>query len=79
MKYRISIETEASGKQWFYPQKRVFFIWVYFYEKLSPHYCETIRYDSLESAKRFVEVEKEIILEKKQKKIIQKEIYNSKY
>jgi hypothetical protein len=68
MKYRIIIETERSGKQWFYPQRKIlFFYWDYFDEDEGYH--------TAEEAQQIIKNDIYRKQAKHEKKIIKREVY----
>jgi hypothetical protein len=77
MKYRIIIETEASGKKWYYVQKRFL---IYFYRYLSEvrdmsmSLCR-VGFSTLEEAKEYIQYNVDNDYQKQQSKIIKREIY----
>jgi hypothetical protein len=75
-KYRIKIETEASGTKWYYAQKRVMFVfWVYLTEVKDITYnAYRIGWHSLEEAEKHIQKEIEYDNKIKLKKIVKSEI-----
>jgi hypothetical protein len=67
MKYRIIIETEKSGKKWYYVQQRFLF---YFWTHLNGVCCST-----LEQAQEYLQYYVDDDYQKQQSKIIKREIY----
>jgi hypothetical protein len=67
MKYRIIIETEASGKKWYYIQQRFL---IYFWMHLNGFYFST-----LEEAQECLQYHVDDDYQKQQSKIIKREIY----
>jgi len=75
MKYRIVIETEASGKKWYYVQKRhLFYFWCYLKEirDITMHPYK-IGWRSLEEAENHIQTDIKNEYVNNQKKIIKRE------
>ena len=75
--YRIKIETELSGKKWYYVQKRVMFVfWVYLTEVKDMSICDSrIGWATLEGAEKHLRKDIEYRKKLKEKKIIKNEIH----
>ena len=74
MNYRIIIETEASGKKWYYAQRRyLLFFWCYLhkFEDISTH--GKIGWHSLEKAEAHIQSDINSRYENNQKKIVKRE------
>lgn len=73
MNYRIIIETEASGKKWYYAQRRyLLFFWCYLkYEDISTD--GKIGWHLLENAEAHIEYDVNSRYENNQKKIVKRE------
>ena len=78
MDYRIVIETEASGKKWYYVQKRyLIFFWDYLKEiKDMSMYAHKIGWNTLEEAEKHIESDINYIHAQNQKKIVNREYIN---
>jgi len=77
MKYRIIIETEKSGKKWYYVQQRfLFYFWISFTEvrDMSMH-LQKIGFSTLNQAQEYLQYHLDNDYQKQQSKIIKKEIY----
>jgi len=77
MKYRIIIETELSGKKWYYIQKRfLIYFWSYLSEvrdiSMSLY---RVGFSTLEEAKECIQYHIDDDYKEQQRKIIKKEIY----
>jgi len=74
-KYRIVIETEASGKKWYYVQKRYLtFFWEYLSEVRDMSMCAyRIGWNTLEEAEKHIESDINSIHTENQKKIVNRE------
>ena len=77
MKYRIVIETEASGKKWYYVQKRFLtYFWRYLLEVRDMSVSlYRIDFSTLEQAKEYLQYNVDNDYQKQQSKIIKREIY----
>ena len=77
MKYRIVIETEASGKKWYYVQKRFLtFFWTYLSEVMDMSMSlYRISFSNLEEAQKYLHYHKKNDYKNSQRKIIKREIY----
>lgn len=78
MNYRIIIETERSGKQWFYVQERVsLYFWTYVREVRDiSMYAYKVRWETLEAAEKYIQEDVNSRYEQSQRKIIKKEVLN---
>jgi hypothetical protein len=78
MSYRIVMETERSGKQWFYVQKTfMVYFWVYLREVRDMSMCAyRIGWETLEEAESYLQREVNYQYKKSQQKIISREILN---
>jgi hypothetical protein len=77
MKYRIIIETETSGKKWYYIQENfLFFFWRYLSEirDMSMSLCR-VGFSTLEEAQKYLQYNIDNDYKKQQSKIIKREIY----
>ncbi len=76
MNYRIKIETEESGKKWYYVQYRFFFFfWLYHREVRDITYHRyKVAFNSLEDAKSLIQNDINEKYSESQKKIVKKEI-----
>jgi len=77
MKYRIIIETEKSGKKWYYVQQRfLFYFWMDLYEvrNMSMN-LEKISFSTLKEAQEYLQYHLDNDYQKQQSKIIKREIY----
>lgn len=75
MKYRIVIETELSGKKWYYVQKKILgYFWVYLstIRGIDGH-SYRISFLTLEQAQNHLQSEIDYRYEKEQQKIIKRE------
>mgnify|MGYP003429903275 CR=1 FL=1 len=74
-RYRIIIETEASGKKWYYVQKRYMFLfWCYLTEVRDiTMYTYKIGWESLEEAEMHIKLDMNTTYENEQKKIVKRE------
>jgi len=74
-KYRIVIETEASGKKWYYVQKRYLtFFWKYLSEVRDMSMCaHRISCNTLEEAEMHIESDINFFYSQNQKKIVKRE------
>jgi hypothetical protein len=77
MKYRIVIETEASGKKWYYVQKRFLnYFWRYLSEvrdiSMSLY---RVGFSTLEEAEEYLQFDVDNDYQKQQRKIIKQETY----
>jgi len=75
MKYRIVIETEASGKKWYYVQKRFLtYFWRYLSEvrDMSMSLCR-VGFSTLEEAEEYLQYDVDSDYQKQQRKIIKRE------
>ena len=75
MKYRIVIETEASGKKWYYVQKRFL---TYFWQYLSEVRDMSMRsyrvvFSTLEEAEKEIQSDVNYEYNQSQKKIVKRE------
>jgi CRISPR/Cas system-associated protein Cas10 (large subunit of type III CRISPR-Cas system) len=75
MKYRIVIETEASGKKWYYVQKRFL---TYFWQYLSEVRDMSMRsyrvvFSTLEEAEKEIQSDVKYYYNQSQKKIVKRE------
>lgn len=75
MGYRIVIETEASGKKWYYVQRRYFgYFWRYFREvKDISMYAYKIGWNSLEEAEAHIQSDVNARCANDQKTIVKRE------
>ena len=78
MDFRIVIETEKSGKKWYYVQKRNFFyIWCYLREvrdiTMTPY---KVGWRTLKEAEKHIQDYVDLEYAKSQKKIIRREYVN---
>lgn len=74
MNYRIVIETEASGKKWYYVQRRyLLYFWRYLREQRDISYAYKIGWHSLEEAKAHIQSDVNTRYENDQKKIVKRE------
>lgn len=78
MDYRIIIETEASGKKWYYVQKR--FLGNLFWRYLTKvydisMYANKIRWNTLEEAENHIQNEVNRKYTQAQKKIVKRDVY----
>lgn len=74
MDYRIVIETEASGKKWYYVQRRyLFYFWRYLSEVRYTIYAYKIGWHSLEEAEAHIQSDVNTRYENEQKKIVKRE------
>jgi hypothetical protein len=75
MKYRIIIETEASGKKWYYVQRSyLFYFWCYLREVKSISMgAYKIGWHSLEEAEAHIQSDVDTIYANDQKKIVKRE------
>jgi len=78
MKYRIIIETEASGKKWYSVQKKyLFYFWRYSREVIDMSmYAHKICWHTLEEAEAHIQSDIDSEYKKNQKKIIKREYIN---
>jgi hypothetical protein len=75
MKYRIVIETEASGKKWYYVQKRLLtYFWRYLCEvrDMSMSLCR-VGFSTLEEAEEYLQYDVDSDYQKQQSKIVKRE------
>jgi hypothetical protein len=79
-KYRIKIETEASGKKWYYVQERVMFVfWQYLTEVRDMSICaHRIGWRTIGDAEKHIQKEIEHRKKLREKKIVKSEIYKLK-
>jgi hypothetical protein len=77
MKYRIVIETEASGKKWYYVQKRFLtYFWRYLSEVRDMSMSlYRVGFSTLEQAQKYLQYNIDNDYKKQQSKIIKREIY----
>ena len=77
MDYRIIIETEASGKKWYYVQKRfAIYFWRYLSEVRDMSMAAyKIGWNTLEEAEQHIQNEVNYEYANNQKKIIKREVY----
>ena len=75
MDYRIVIETEASGKKWYYVQRRyLLYFWRYLCEeRYTSMYAYKIGWPSLEEAEAHIQSDVNTRYENDQKKIVKRE------
>jgi len=75
MDYRIVIETEVSGKKWYYVQRRyLFYFWRYFREVRDiSMYAYKISWRSLEEAEAHIQSDVNVRYANDQKKIVKRE------
>jgi len=75
MKYRIIIETEASGKKWYYAQRSyLIYFWCYLREVRDITMRRyKIRWHSLEEAEAHIQSDVDTIYANDQKKIVKRE------
>lgn len=78
MKYRIVIETEASGKKWYYVQKLyLFYFWCYLTEVRDMSMrAARVGWHSLEEAEAHMQAEIDFAHRKAQQKIVKREYVN---
>ena len=76
MDYRIIIETQRDGKQWFYVQKRyLLYFWRYLREVRDiTMYAYKIGWNTLEEAEQHIQFEVNYKYAQSQKKIVKREI-----
>lgn len=77
MKYRIIIETETSGKKWYYVQHRfLIYFWMDLCEvrNMSMN-LEKISFSTLKEAQEYLQYHLDNDYKKQQSKIIKREIY----
>jgi hypothetical protein len=74
MYYRIIIETEKSGKQWYYVQRSyLFFFWIYLRQVRDiSMYAHRIGWHSLEQAESHIQSDINNKYENDQKKIVKR-------
>lgn len=51
MKYRIKKITDGSGKERYYPQVRIFFIWIHLFDR---YWNETVWFGTEEAARKHI-------------------------
>jgi len=75
MKYRIVIETEASGKKWYYIQKRFLtYFWRYLTEVRGMSMSSyRVGFSTLEEAEKEIESDVNYEYKQSQKKIVKRE------
>jgi CRISPR/Cas system-associated protein Cas10 (large subunit of type III CRISPR-Cas system) len=75
MKYRIVIETEASGKKWYYIQKRFLtYFWRYLTEVRDMSMSSyRVGFSTLEEAEKEIESDMNYEYKQNQKKIVKRE------
>jgi hypothetical protein len=75
MKYRIVIETEASGKKWYYIQKRFLtYFWRYLTEVRDMSMSSyRVGFSTLEEAEKEIESDVNYEYKQSQKKIVKRE------
>jgi len=75
MKYRIVIETEASGKKWYYVQKRFLtYFWQYLSEVRDMSMSlRRVGFSTLEEAEKEMQSDVNYEYNKNQKKIVKRE------
>ena len=80
MKYRILIETYASGLKIYYPQRKVlFFFWLTFREMRYYSWAYyRISYQTIEEAKQMIKNHAESVYAQHQRRIVKKEIVSVK-
>ena len=78
MKYRIIVETEASGKKWYSVQKKyLFYFWRYLREvKDIGMYAYRIYWHTLEEAEAHIKSDVDNEYANNQKKIVKREYIN---
>lgn len=79
MKYRIIIETEKSGKKWYYVQQRfLFFFWITLTEVRDMSMSlQKLGFSTLEQAQEYLQYHVDSDYQKQQSKIIKREIYKN--
>lgn len=79
MKYRIIIETEVSGKKWYYVQKRFLtFFWIYLSEVMDMSMSlYRISFPTLEEAQKYLHYSENNDYKNSQRKIIKREIFKN--
>jgi len=77
MKYRIIIETEKSGKKWYYVQQRfLIYFWIYLAEVRDMSMSlEKLGFSTLEQAQEYLQYHVDNDYQKWRSKIIKREIY----
>lgn len=74
MNYRIIIETELSGKNWYYVQKKWFFFWSYLREVRDiTMYSYKSKFNTIKEAEEAIKFDKISRYNKSQKQIINKQ------
>ncbi len=78
MKYRIVVETEASGKNWYYVQYRFFFFFWRYHREVRDisMYAYKIAWHTLEDAKNQIQKDIEHRYSKYLKKIVKRNVLN---
>ena len=76
MDYRIVIETESSGKKWYYVQRRyLLFFWRYHREVRDiSMYAYKKRWNTLEEAEQYIQSDVNYRYAQSQKKIVKHEV-----
>jgi len=77
MKYRIIIETEKSGKKWYYVQQRfLIYFWISISEVRDMSMSlSKVYFSTLEQAQEYLQYNVDNDYQKQQGKIIKREIY----
>ena len=76
MDYRIIIETEKSGKKWYFVQRRLLlFFWLYAREVRDiSMYAYKMCWETLEEADEYIQADVNYRYAQSQKKIVKKEV-----
>lgn len=76
MDYRIIIETEVSGKKWYYVQYRYLFFWRFYREIRDMSFFNyRVGWNTLEEAEQKIQYMIDCKYERSQQKIIKREVH----